>query len=281
MLLGMNMLLWTTHATREHNHIYQRLRDGGFDGVEIPLSQAGPSHFDDLGRCLNEVGLQRTAVYAPPPEACPVQMESGIRSAAADRFTWAIDCAASLGAAMLCGPFHTSYKYFTGQPPTESQLESSAEILHGAAEYAQTRGIHLAVEPLNRFECFLMNTVGQARAMVDKVGHPALGILYDTHHAHIEEKNIPDAIAIGGERIIHVHASENDRGAPGTGQVDWQANFHALKETGYDDWLTIEAFSPTSDEEFAAAIHLWRECIHEDEIFDHVAAFIRRTWDAA
>jgi D-psicose/D-tagatose/L-ribulose 3-epimerase len=116
----------------------------------------------------------------------------------------------------------------------------------------------MAIEYLNRFECYLVNTAADALALVRRVDHPTLGILYDTHHAHIEEPDPEAAIAAAGRHIHHVHVSENHRGTPGEGQVAWDRTFKALKAADYDDWLVIEAFG-RSDPDFAAAIHVWRD----------------------
>ena len=191
---------------------------------------------------------------------------------------WALDRAAALGVELVCGPFHSAYKVFTGQPPTEDERRWCAESLHAFAAEAQQRGLRLATEALNRFECYVMTTMAEARALVRAADHPALAVHYDTHHMHIEEPDPAAAIAHVAAELGHVHVSENDRGVPGTGQVNWTATFRALHEAGYDGWLTIESFSRL-DPEFAGAIHVWRDYFGDPmDVATGGHAFIRESW---
>ena len=131
------------------------------------------------------------------------------------------------------------------------------------AEHAGKAKIMLAVEYLNRFECYLMNTAAETARYVREVEHPNFRMMYDTFHANIEEKNIADSIRVCRKETIHIHISENDRGVPGTGHVDWNATFDTLKETGYDGWLTIEAFG-WAFPEIAAATKIWRKLFADE-----------------
>jgi sugar phosphate isomerase/epimerase len=118
----------------------------------------------------------------------------------------------------------------------------------------------LCIEPLNRFETFFLNTTADAVALCEAVGHPRVGILWDTFHANIEEKNLGEMVKLGGVHIKHVHTCENDRGVPGTGHVDWPGVFQALVSIGYDGWLTIESFGFALGDLAAAALFggTWR-----------------------
>ena len=115
----------------------------------------------------------------------------------------------------------------------------------------------MAIEPLNRFETDLVNTVEQGLDLCDRIGRDNVGLLLDTFHMNIEEKSIPDAVRMAGERVFHVHTSENDRGAPGSGHIDWEGLFSALGDIGYDGQLVIESFTPEI-KEIARAVSLWR-----------------------
>ena len=149
------------------------------------------------------------------------------------------------------------------------------------ADRAAAKGIKLALEPLNRFETYYLNTAEQARAHVDRVGHPAFGIMYDTFHSHIEEKDQVKAIAMLGSGMHVLHVSENDRGVPGTGQIDFPEIFRAVKQTGFDDWVVVEAFG-SGVPELAAATRIWRPMFPDHEtLFRQSHDFVRREWEAA
>lgn len=264
MRYGINLLLWTTHVTRDHAPQLQFVKDCGFDGVEVPLFEGAPAHYADLGGMLDELGLQRTASTGLDEYHDPIHDNENVRQAAIDRLRWAIDCASALGADVLCGPLHSGYKVFRGRGPTDEEVQRSADVLRAAAEHAAEAGIALAPEALNRFECYLVNTAAQLRELCERVDHPAVQAHYDTHHMHLEERDAGAAVQHVAPVLGHVHLSENHRGVPGEGQVDWRATFAALQDVGYDGWCVIEAFSRL-DAEFAAAIHIWRDLFASPE----------------
>ncbi|MFT4513636.1 MAG: D-psicose/D-tagatose/L-ribulose 3-epimerase [Planctomycetota bacterium] len=258
MRFGVNLLLWTTHVTEEHEPQLAFVKECGFDGVEVPIFDGDVAHYQKVAAMLDRIGLQRTCSTGLAAEHNPVDASASVRRAAVDRLKWAIDCGQALGAEVLCGPLHSAFKVFSGRGPTEDEYQRSADVLREAAQHAEPAGIMLAPEALNRFECYLLNTVTQMRSLCERVDHPSLRAHYDTHHMHLEEHDAAAAVKACAPVLGHVHLSENNRGVPGRGQVDWSGTFAALKEVGYDGWCVIEAFSRL-DPEFAAAIHVWRD----------------------
>lgn len=274
MKIGMNMLLWTNHVTEEHYPIIDELKATGYDGIELYMGEADVSHYTLLGNHFADLGLGVTTVTGLAPEENISSADAQVQQAGLDRLKWAIDNAQALGADNICGPLHSSFAYFTRQPPTQDERKRSAEMLRKAAEYAATANIILCPEALNRFECYLYNTMADLKTLVEAVDHPNLGAMYDTHHSNIEEKSQSDALRTIAPVLRHVHISENDRGTPGSGQVQWDDVFPTLKEIGYDGWLTIEAFS-TLIPEFANAINVWRDYSPSTEIYTQGLEFIK------
>lgn len=281
MKLGMNLLLWTTAVTDEHLPLFAKLKETGFDGVEVPLSDAPDSQYRRITKELEVTGLQCTTVTLLDAARNPISPDANVRRAALERLKWAIDRTAQLGGEVMCGPFHSAYKVFSGRGPTEDEKRWGADVLRAAGEEAAKVGVRLGVEFLNRFECYFLNTTADACELVRRVDHPSVGVLYDTHHANIEEKDVAAAIAAGAESIGHVHVSENDRGTPGKGQVRWTETFGALEEIDYDGWLVIEAFSRLQPD-FAAAIHIWRDFfVSPEEVYRDGHRFVREMWARA
>ena len=133
----------------------------------------------------------------------------------------------------------------------------------------------IALEYLNRFEMYLTNTAADLAALVREVDHPRVRMMYDTYHAHIEEKDVREALQACKDVLVHVHLSENDRSTPGAGQVDWETTFAALREIGYDGWVSIEAFGDSLPE-LAGATKIWRRMFEsEEQLARDGAAFIR------
>ncbi len=274
----MNMLLWTDLVTADHFPIFTALKEAGFDGVEFPIHRGETRHYKQARAELDRVGLQATGITSLLADTNAISPDPAVRHAASEHMKWALEMCSVLESDRLSGPFHSAFKEFSGKAPTEDEKKWSAEVMRGAAELAGSAGIQLATEFLNRFECYLVTTAADARALVEAVDHPSFGMLFDTHHAHIEERDSAASIRASSACIKHVHISENDRGVPGKGQVHFPEIFTALHEIGYDGWLTIEAFSRISPE-FAAAIHIWRDFFDSiDDIYREGGPFIRRLW---
>ncbi|MGB5169993.1 sugar phosphate isomerase/epimerase family protein [Eudoraea sp.] len=274
MKIGMNMLLWTNHVTEEHYPIVDLLKETGYDGIELYMGEGDVSHYKKLGDHFSDLGLGVTTVTGLTPEENISSANPKIRQAGLDRLKWAIDNAQALKADNICGPIHSSFAYFTRQPPTKDERKRSAEMLRKAAEYAAEANIMLCPEALNRFECYLYNTMADLKTLVTAVDHPNLGAMYDTHHSNIEEKSQSAALRTIAPYLKHVHISENDRGTPGSGQVQWEEVFKTIRDIEYDGWLTIEAFS-TIIPEFANAINVWRDYSPSKEIYTQGYAFIK------
>ena len=138
-----------------------------------------------------------------------------------------LECCQALGAKTLCGPYHSAIGEFSGAGPTADEWKWGVDIDAANAENAAQCGVMLGVEYLNRFECYLLNSAADTVRFVRDVDHPNCRMMYDTFHANIEEKNIAQAIRTAAPYTVHVHISENDRGTPGQGHVDWATNVHA------------------------------------------------------
>jgi len=282
MLLGFNMLLWSTHVTEEHFPIFADIKRAGYDGVELPIFEGDAEHFRKVGQAIRDTGLRTTAVTVmPDTEHDCMSDDTAVRAGALKHISWAIDCLAAAGGEVLCGPFHQPLGVFSGHPPTAKERANVVSVHNDAAAYAARHNIKLSVEPLNRFECYVLNTVEDSAEVVRQVGAPNYGLLYDTFHANIEEKDPIGAIASNLRYINHVHFSENDRGTPGKGHIPWGPTMKALKQGGYDGWCTIEAFGRALPA-LAAATRVWRDFFPmREEVYQFGGKFLREQWAKA
>ena len=281
MKIGFNMLLWTPFVTEAHFHLFEKLKAAGYDGVELEIFEGDPAHYRKVAQVLSDNGLQSTAVtIIPDREHSPISPVAAHRQGAVEHLRWAVECTAALEAELLCGPFYQPLGVFSGQGPTDEEKARAAEVHRTVAEVAQEAGVGLALEPLNRFEAYLLNTISDAAAYVRRVGHPNLGVMYDTFHANIEERDPVACITTHMDVIRHVHISENDRGTPGRGHVPWAETFTALRDGEYDGWLTIESFGRTLPE-LAATTCVWRDLSGGDqEVYTEGLRLIREGWQA-
>lgn len=257
--VGFNLLVWSGGIPESFWGITEKLKTLGYDGIECFMAEQSVDVYRKFGEHLRNIGLEATCVLGVGPDDNPVGDSPAVRAKALDRLKQAIDCAHALGSKIICGPFHSAFATFTNRrPPENEEYKRSAEVLHAAGEFAAKADIVLAVEALNRFECYLCNTMDQLTKLVAMAEHSNVKAMFDTHHANIEEKKISEAIKKVAPVLAHVHISENDRGTPGDGHIPWDETFSTLAGIQYKGWLTIEAFT-RNDPDFANAINVWRE----------------------
>jgi D-psicose/D-tagatose/L-ribulose 3-epimerase len=281
MKIGLNLLFLGATIGLEHLKTFERVREIGYDGVEVSILDGTVPHYRALGRCLSDLGLEATFGAIATPEASPISSDPGVRARALERLRWSIDCGHALGGTVMIGPYHSPLGLFTGAGPTEDEISRCAEVLHQAADYGDSAGIKLSIEAVNRFECYMLNTMPQGSDLRRRVAHRNFSYMYDTFHANIEEENPIEAYSRFSSEITYIHISENTRGIPGRGNIRWRETFAAIRGAGYDDWLTVEAFG-RSVPELAAATRVWRDLFPDVEtLLVESHDFIRRQWDAA
>ncbi|WP_179830121.1 sugar phosphate isomerase/epimerase family protein [Spirosoma fluviale] len=272
--IGFNLLVWTAAISEEMNPIAERLKTIGYDGVECFIDQQDVSVYQKFGDHLKQLGLQSTCVTVVGPDENPASESARVREQAVVQLKGVVDRAHALGATVICGPFHSAFATFSRREPQPEEYAYSAEVLHTVGDYAKQANIILAPEALNRFECYLCNTMSQLVELVRKADHPNVRAMFDTHHANMEEKHFPDAIKTIAPVLAHVHISENDRGTPGDGHIPWDDTFRTLSELNYSGWMTIEAFT-RNDINFANSINVWREFSKPWDIAENGLKFIK------
>lgn len=273
--IGFNVLAWSAVITDNLKPAVERLKAIGYDGVEFFVGAPDKEAYKWMGHFTRELGLEVTAVFVVGKDENPISESKAVRAKALDRIKWGIERAYDLNSKIFCGPFHSAHGYLAQHAPIDEEYKWSAEILHQAGEYAAQANITLALEALNRFECYLCNTIEQLTKLLSLTAHPNVKAMFDTHHANIEEKTFADAITTIAPHLAHVHISENDRGTPGDGHVNFDETFSSLAKINYDGWFTIEAFS-RNDPDFANAIGVWREYSKPWDIAEKGLEFIKK-----
>jgi D-psicose/D-tagatose/L-ribulose 3-epimerase len=199
-----------------------------------------------------------------------------VRQAAVARLKQMVDLCAEMGGEAIAGPLYAPVRELTGKAPTDDEKKWCADALRAAAEHADKAKINMAIEPLNRFETYVVTTIADATAMCKRVDHPRLKVQVDTFHANIEERDPAASIRACGPMVGHFHACENDRGTPGTGHVPWKDVFAALKDIKYDRWVTIESFA-TGILDLCAAACIWRPIYDSaDKLAKDGLAFLKK-----
>ncbi len=280
--IGINTWVWTSPLTDAAlPQLLETIAGAGFDGVELPLENAGDLDPHTTASLLKEHGLAAWVVGAMAPGRDLVATTPEAVAATQSYLRACVDLATAVGASNVCGPFYAQ----TGRVWRMTADERSTayaewrEHLAPVADYAGERGVRIGIEPLNRYETSLINTVDQAlTGLGPLLGSPAdggVGLALDTYHLNIEERSSADAIRAAGEHLVHLQVCGSDRGAPGGDQTDWPAIVRALDEVGYDGALTIESFTP-DNASIAVAASIWRPLAASPEDLAHDGlAFLR------
>lgn len=259
-ILGMNLLLWGAETDQRLFPILDQIKEIGFGGVEVPIFNTNPKDWEAWRIKLDELGLARVAVTINGQGENLISQDPNERKSTIERNKRALDCAKVLGSDLMTGPFHSALGVFTGQKATDQEKQWAQQGLWELSEYAQSLGITLGLEYLNRFESYLVSCTDELIDLVNSVNHPACKIMFDTFHANIEEKDMTAAIKKIGNKLVHVQLSENDRGTLGSGRVEIDTVLQALKDINYQGMLSIEAFS-----EKLAAANIWRKMFVSEE----------------
>jgi D-psicose/D-tagatose/L-ribulose 3-epimerase len=258
MKFGVNTFIWTANFERSHLPLLAAIKENGFDGVELPLFRPADVAVGDIRRGVAESGLECTFCSVIPGGLSIISEDRDVRTKTRVHLEECVKTAAEAGARILAGPLYSPVGFLPGRRRTADEWKWAVECYWNIGDVLARHDVTIAIEPLNRFETYFLNTAADALALCDEINHPNVGILFDTFHANIEEKNVNSACELLGSRLKHVHTSENDRGIPGTGHVDWRGLFATLRRMGYDGWLTIESFG-FSLGELSAAASIWRD----------------------
>ena len=207
-----------------------KLKAAGFDGVELPIFAGTPADYKPIRAELDKQGLKCTAVTILTKETNAISPDAATRQKASDWLKNVIEINHVLGCGDGVRAVPLGHRRVLRQPARPQTRRSARPTCsRQAAELAKQANLMMAIEYLNRFECYFLNTAAAAVELVKAVNHPNFRTMYDTFHAHIEEKDPAAAIRTVAPVLAHVHISENDRGTPGTGQVNWDETFKTLE----------------------------------------------------
>ncbi|MBI3210085.1 MAG: sugar phosphate isomerase/epimerase [Candidatus Solibacter usitatus] len=258
MRFGVNFFIWTANVTEEQFPLFPRIKAAGFDGIELPLLDPENCPAAAIRRELEANQLGATSCVVIPHRTSLFDEDASVRATAKDHVRRAIAVSAEAGSHMIAGPLYSPVGWLPGRRRTRDEWSRAIESYQELGATLDEYKMEMAIEPLNRFETFFLNTAADGAALCAAVKHPRIGLLIDTFHCNIEEKDIAAAYRTAAPHLKHVHTCENDRGIPGSGHVEWAAVFAALREIGYNGYLTIESFG-YNIEAIAAAAAIWRD----------------------
>jgi D-psicose/D-tagatose/L-ribulose 3-epimerase len=255
---GVNTFIWTVSFTPEYFHLLPAIKSAGFDGIEVSMFDPASFPAKELKAALEDNGLECTVCSVFTGGLSLISDDPDNRSKSREHLRACARKAAEVGCTTIAGPLYSPVGYLPGRRRTQDEWKWCVEGYQEVGPVLAETGVSIAIEPLNRFETYFLNTAADGVKLVEEIGHPNVGILFDTFHANIEEKSIAEGYRRVGRHLKHVHTCENDRGIPGSGHVEWQEVFAALRDVQYDGWLTIESFGFALGE-LSAAASIWRD----------------------
>jgi len=278
---GVNTFIWAASFECSHLPLLAEIKAHGFDGVELPLLQPARVPAREIRKGLAENGLECTFCSVLPSGLSLIDDDAAVRRAASTHLSDCVKVAADIGGEILAGPLYSPVGYLPGRRRTQDEVDRAVEAWQALADTLAVNRVTVALEPLNRFETYFLNTVADAVALCRSIGSPRVGVLFDTFHANVEEKDVAAALRSAGPFLKHLHLCENDRGTPGSGHVDWPGVFRAIHELNYAGWLTIESFGFALGE-LSAAASIWRDLAPQpqDIAFEGVK-FLKKSWNTS
>ncbi|UAJ74000.1 sugar phosphate isomerase/epimerase [Synechocystis sp. PCC 7339] len=275
---GVHTFIWKKEFLEEEEYVFAEAKAWGFDGVEIAshfFDQIDPGRLKDFA-CQS--GLELTfCTSLPPGLSLTTEDEAGWRDSIA-YLQRAIAFCQQCGITQLSGPFPHPVGQLSGEPLQKKETIRMQDAFKLVAETLVKTDIRLAIEPLNRFQGYALNTVSQGLELLDAVNCSQLGLLLDLFHMNIEEKDVLQAFHQAGSSCFHIHACAKDRGTPGSDSFPWDDWFQVLQEINYRGWVTIESFN-FEDKELASGARLWRPLAPSSaDIARDGVKFLRQTY---
>jgi 5-keto-L-gluconate epimerase len=233
----------------------------GYDGVEFNLLDSAKLDQDAILNTVHDLGLRVPSIGTGQSyfqenlslaDTC-AQTQAAVRA----RMRGHIQFASKLGAAVVLGSIRG--KLDTGSPEErQASYDIAVDAARELADFAEGLGVSLTVEPINRYETNFLNTIAETVEFIRIVGCPNIGVLADTFHMNLEEKDMSECLSETGSLLWHVHFADSNRFAPGMGHLDFRALTTTLIKMGYDGYLSAEII-PVPDSDCAAKT--WIETI--------------------
>ncbi|RIJ70804.1 sugar phosphate isomerase/epimerase [Nakamurella silvestris] len=258
--LGVSTWVWASPLSDSIlTDLAPRIAAWGFDLIELPVENLGEWDPVHAAKVLADNGLGAAVALVMGDDRQLVAADSATISHTQDYLRGVIDVAATVGSPVIAGPAYASVgrTWRLAEDERSQAYRQLAESLAPVVDHAIASGVRVAVEPLNRYETSLINTVDQGLAAIADLPAQGCGLALDVYHMNIEEKDIPAAIRRAAGRIAHVQVCGNDRGAPGNDHLDWVGIVAALDDAGYDGPLCIESFT-AHNATIATAASIWR-----------------------
>lgn len=279
MKIGVSAFAWTTKLNQSHLDLLPAIREHGLEAFEIPMFDPADLNVLQLRQAFQSSDLECTVCAILPPGINPISADAASRIKARAHLVHCVQTAAEIGAHRIGGPLYAPIGYLPGRRRNLDEWRWAVECFQSLGETLKQHNVMLGIEPVNRSETFFLNTAVEAVALCKEIDDPRIGVLVDTFHANIEEKNQVAAILAANQHLCHMHISENDRGLVGSGHVDFPGILLALRQINYDGYLMIEGFGYSASETNSLGA-LWGDMnVAPEDIAYQGAAYLKKLLD--
>lgn len=268
---AINTVLWTWPFTAEKLELLGRVEDLGYDAVEFAIEDMSSEHLAKIKAEVDRLGLETILCGAFGPNRSLIDPDKKIRQQGLQYVGDLLKVCEALGAKTIVGPTYSVglYDHILEPGGRERAENNFVESLKEIAPEVEAQDVHIAIEPLNRYETNFLNLGADTMRLIEKVDSPAIGLHLDPYHMNIEEPSFAEPIEQAGDKLYHFHICENDRGTAGTGTINWSEIAKALKKIGYDYYLSVESCDPAGlSPEICKLAGIWRAY---DESADKIA----------
>ena len=273
MKLGIHAYAWCSQWSNDTLHLIDRVKGLGLDFIEIPLMCLETFDSAKVKERINNIGLDACTSTVLLNDTDITSEDKIIRKKGIEYLKACVKATSEIGAQNFSGVIYSQHVKQALKRPGEQEWQYAADCLREVAKYAQGYGVNIGLEPVNRYETYLVNTCEQALMLKDLIGEDNVKLHLDTYHMNIEEKSFYEATKKAGDHLMHYHLCENDRGIPGTGLVDWDGIFKALGEMNYTGYAALESFVDCTDN---MNTWVWRKLAKDgDTLVQEGVAFIR------
>ncbi len=273
MKLGIHAYAWCSQWSNETLDLIDRVKNMGLDFIEIPLMVLETFDAKAISDRLKKAGLDAVTSTVLLGDTDITSDDPSIRAKGVEYLKACVKATNDIGSKSFSGVIYSQHVKAAKSRPTKQAWKHSAECLKEVAQHAKTLGVSVGLEPVNRYETYLINTCEQALKLIEMIGEDNVKVHLDTYHMNIEEKSYYEATKLAGDKLVHYHLCENDRGIPGTGLVDWDGIFKALSEINYQGHAALESFVDVTDN---MTTWVWRSLAPSgDVLLKEGAKFIR------
>ena len=251
-------------------------KKAGYDYIEMLMIEPEKIDVVMTKEVLVEHGLSATASLGLSSETDVTSTNPSIVKKGDELLRKVVDKLHAIGSTELCGVIYCSLGKYPGPASTENRANSISAVTR-LADYAADKGININLEVVNRYETNIMNTGKEGLKFLEAVNRPNAYLHLDTYHMNIEEDGMSQAVLDAGDALGYVHIGESHRGYLGSGNVDFDTFFSALKKINYSGPITFESFSSVVvDPALSNALCIWRNLWEDsDDLAAHALKYMK------